>query len=333
MLKRILLWALCALVVLVGGGIAYLFLRKPAMAAPRDITVSVTVERLERGRYLFENLLDCSGCHSDRDYSKLGAPVKPGGTGVGSIFPDEMGLPGRVVAPNITPDKETGLGSWTDGEILRAIREGVDKDGNALFPFMPYIGFRNLSDEDAEALIAYMRSLPPVRNQLPKTELALPVVLMIKSAPQPLPGRVSSPSSSDMLAYGKHLVSVAGCGHCHTPEESGHVVAGMEFAGGMEFRTPAGTVVSANITPDAKTGIGSWTEDAFVSRFRQYREYAMNGAPPVSPESFTLMPWLAYSELEEVDIRAIYRYLRTLKPIDHKVATHPTAAVVVRSAR
>ena len=333
MLKRILLGALCALVLFVGGGIAYLFLRKPAVAAPRNLHVVASEERLERGRYLFENLLDCSGCHSDRDFTKFGAPVKPGGTGVGSVFPDEMGLPGRVVAPNITPDPETGIGKWTDGEILRAIREGVDKDGNALFPFMPYLGYRHLSDEDAEALISYMRSLKPVRNQLPKTELSLPVALMIKSVPKPVEGRVTAPSPADMIAYGKHLATVAGCAECHTRQEHGAPVEGMEFAGGMEFRTPAGTAVSANITPDTETGIGRWTEESFVSRFRQYQEYALHGAPPASPESFTLMPWLAYSQLEEQDLRAIYRYLRTVKAVRQKVNTHPGLGGGMRAAQ
>jgi mono/diheme cytochrome c family protein len=327
MLKRIFLWATCALVLAIASGVGWLFLRKPAAAPPKDIAVLATAEKVERGRYLFEHLSDCSGCHSERDFSKFGGPVKPGGEGKGSIFPDEMGLPGRVVAPNLTADRETGLGAWTDGEILRAIREGVDKDGKALFPFMPYMHYRNMSDEDVESLVAYIRTLAPVRNPLPRTELALPVALMIKSVPKPVEGRVVAPSRADSVAYGKYLVSIGACMDCHTRQEKGHPVEGMEFAGGFEFRMPQGTVVSANITPDLETGIGSWTEDGFVSRFRQYREYAVNGAPPSSPESFTLMPWLGYSQLEEEDLRAIYRYLRTIRPVTNKVNTHPAALV------
>ncbi|MCC6265716.1 MAG: c-type cytochrome [Bryobacterales bacterium] len=311
-------------------GAAWAVLRHPAAVPPKEITVLSTPERIERGQYLFEHLSDCSGCHSDRDFSRLGGPVKPGGIGVGMVMPDEMGLPGVVVAPNITPDPETGLGKWTDGEIIRAIREGVDRDGNALFPFMPYQHFRHMSDEDVEALVAYMRKLTPVRHPLPRTELALPVALMIKSAPQPVTGEVKSPSRSDGLAYGKYLVEIAGCAGCHTVQEHGQPVASMEFAGGFEFRMPQGTVLSSNITPDVETGIGSWTEDGFVSRFRQYSEYAEGGGSPVSAETFTLMPWLAYSKLTDEDLRVIYEYLRTVKPVSHKVQTHPGAAAPQR---
>lgn len=326
MWKRIVLWSICALLSVVAIGAAWAVLRHPATAPPKDIQVLATPERIARGEYLFTNLGDCSGCHSDRDYSQLGGPVKPGGIGVGFVMPDELGLPGRVVAPNLTPDPETGLGKWTDGEIIRAIREGVDRDGNALFPFMPYAGLRHMSDDDVEALVAYMRTLKPVRNPLPKTELALPVALMIKSAPQPVVGPVKAPSKSDGHRYGEYLVEIAGCVHCHTKQEHGQPVKGMEFAGGFEFRMPQGVVLSSNITPDVATGIGSWTEDGFVSRFRQYGEYAESGGPPVTADTFTLMPWLAYSRLTDEDLRAIYQYLRTVKPVAQKVQTHPGAA-------
>lgn len=327
MWKRIILWAAYALSLAIVATIGWLFVRKPAMAAPKDAKVLATAERLERGRYLFEHRLDCGGCHSERDFSRLGGPVKPDGVGKGVVFPDEMGLPGRVVAPNLTPDKETGLGNWTDGEIMRAIREGVDREGNALFPFMPYPSYRSMSDEDLEAVVAYIRSLKPVHNPLPETELALPVALMIKSVPKPVEGRVVAPSPHDSVAYGKYLVTVAGCADCHTKQEKGHPVEGMELAGGFTLRLPEGTVVSANITPDLETGIGSWTEDGFVSRFRQYSDYAISGAPKVTAESFTLMPWLAYSQMTDEDLRAIYRYLRTIRPITNKVNTHPNAMV------
>lgn len=311
-------------------GAAWAVLREPATAPPKNITVLSTPERLERGQYLFVHLGDCNGCHSDRDFSRLGAPVKPNGIGMGMVMPDELGLPGQVVAPNITPDPETGLGKWTDGEIIRAIREGVDREGNALFPFMPYPHFRHMSDEDVESLVAYMRKLTPIRNPLPRTQLALPVALMIKSAPQPVVGAVKSPSRSDGLAYGKYLTEIGGCADCHTKQEHGQPVAGMELAGGFELRMPQGVVLSANITPDLETGIGSWTEDGFVSRFRQYSEFAESGGPPVTAETFTIMPWLAYSKLKDEDLRAIYQYLRTVKPVGQKVQTHPGVATPQR---
>lgn len=330
MWKRILLGATCALFLGTGGAAAYLVMRKPASAPPRDIRVVMNSEQIERGRYLFHNVFECVGCHSARDYTRFGAPVKPDGIGQGVVMPSQLGLPGRVVAPNITPDKETGIGNWTDGEVLRAMREGVDREGNALFPFMPYLSYRNMSDQDAEAIVAYLRSLPPIRNPLPQTELALPVALMIKGAPRPLTGSVPPPKREVSAAYGEYLVRVGDCAGCHTMQEKGAPLKEMDLAGGFALNFPEGSVVSANITPDMETGIGSWTEDGFVSRFKQYQEFARNGAPPLTRDNFTIMPWLAYSEMEEDDLRAIYRYLRTVKPVRHKVRTHPETMVSSR---
>src|SRR5690349_12687193 len=137
MILRIL--AMLSLALLVGAVMVagYFHVLMPERARPREIKVQATPARLARGKYLFA-LADCDGCHSQRDFSRFGGPVVESGRGRGNVFPPDMGLPGTVVAPNITPDRETGIGTWTDGEKMRAIREGVDKDGRALFPMMPY---------------------------------------------------------------------------------------------------------------------------------------------------------------------------------------------------
>src|ERR1035441_8933347 len=164
-----------AVIVLGGAGIAWLFLRKPAMAPPASNKVAMTPERIARGKYLFTSVADCGGCHSQRDFSRVGGPEVESGRGRGNLFSDLLkGLPGQVVAPNLTPDPETGIGTWTDGEKIRAIREGVDKDDRALFPMMPYQSYRQFSDEDVQALVAFLDSLPPVRNPLPQTRLIFP---------------------------------------------------------------------------------------------------------------------------------------------------------------
>jgi mono/diheme cytochrome c family protein len=330
MWKKGVLILLAFVVIVVGAGISYLFAYQPATAEPSGIQVEITPERVARGNYLFNHLFECVGCHSDRDFDRFNAPPKDGRIGVGLEFPAEMGLPGRVVAPNLTPDKETGIGEWTDGEVIRAIREGIGRDGRALFSFMPYRGYRNMSDEDVQSVVAYLRSLPPVRNELPKTQLALPVQLLGKFDPQPVSGVVQAPPKSDSVAYGKYLVRVGGCADCHTMKRQGKDIEEMDLAGGFELRFPSGVVVSANITPDEDTGIGRWTEDGFVSRFRQYQRFAREGAPKADRASFTIMPWLAYSELEEEDLRAIYRYLRTVPPVSHQVVLHPEAALASR---
>jgi hypothetical protein len=161
-----------------------------------DRTFPSTPQRVARGRYLTENLLHCFACHSERDWNRHDAPVVAGYHGAGTPNFPLKDLPGDVRPPNITPDKETGAGNWTDDQLARAIREGVGYDGRALFPFMPYENFRFLSDEDLASVIVYLRSIPPVRREIPGTDLIFPVSHLIRNAPQPLYGRVPDPDTS-----------------------------------------------------------------------------------------------------------------------------------------
>lgn len=305
---------LSGVLVLAGGGVGFLYLKKPATRPAADIRIQVTSERLARGKYIF-NLADCDGCHSPRDFSRFDGPAIQSRRGAGNVFPPAMGLPGTIAPPNITPDAETGIGSWTDGEKIRAIRDGVDREGRTLFPMMPYENFRHMSDEDVYSLVAYLDSLPAVRNVVPKTKVNFPVSLLIKSAPQPVTQAVPQPDHDNKVKYGEYLVTVAGCMECHTPT----------LGGGEKFAVAPGVmVVSANISPDPYTGTGRWTENDFVDRFYQYREYAEKGSPQVGPESFTLMPWLNLCQLPEEDLKAIYSFIRTRQPIYKAVDTHPT---------
>jgi hypothetical protein len=134
----------------------------------------------------------CYFCHSPHDYKAPGQPVAPGHEFSGEEEP-YAGLPGRVFAPNLTPDPETGVGNWTDDQFARAIREGIGHDGRALFPMMPYPHFCNMSDDDLAAIVVYIRSIPSVRNEVPRTELIFPVKYLIRSAPEPLRESVRNP--------------------------------------------------------------------------------------------------------------------------------------------
>ena len=312
---------LAAIVITVGTLVAF---RGPKVNPPPHITIDRTAARIERGQYLF-TLMDCGGCHSERDFSKYLAPELPGRRGVGVILPPELGLPGKIVTSNITPDRTTGIGEWTDGEIVRAIREGISRNGRALFPMMPYQSYRNLSDEDVFSLVAYLRSLPAVRNSLPKTQINFPVSFLIQSAPQPVE-KVPCVDAADQLAYGKYLVTIVGCADCHTQKDKGAPVEGMEFAGGFAFRLPGNlSVSSANITPHPETGIGSWSEDRFVSKFAGFRSLKPESLPPAVQGNFTMMPWWNLRQTDDKDLRAIYAYLRTLKPVANKVDPHAPA--------
>jgi len=326
MWKKILLAAVVLIIGVPAAGLAYLYLRKPAQVPALSITVAMTPERIARGKFIFTTIADCDGCHSQRDFSRVGGPVVESGRGQGNVLSALMpDLPGTVVAGNITPDPETGIGKWTDGEKIRAIRDGVNREGRALFPMMPYQGFSHMSDDDVQSVVAFMNSLPPVRNLLPQTQLAFPVSLLIKGAPKPA-GSVAAPDLSDKTKRGEYLVALGGCGDCHTPLDKGQPIAGKEFAGGQRFAFTLGTVFTANITPDSETGIGKWSEEYFLKKFYDYKEYAAGAAPKLSgPESFTIMPWLSYSHLAPDDLGAVYQFLRTVKAVRNAVETHPGA--------
>ncbi len=321
--KRFFKRVLIAIPILLLCVFLFLLLRPPSSAPPPDIAVAMTPARIERGKYLFTTLLDCDGCHSERDFSRLGGPVVVSGRGQGQVMQLE-GLPGQVTAPNITPDKETGIGAWSDGEKIRAIREGISKDGRALFPLMPYPGYRYLSDSDVQALVAYVNTLPAVRNYVPRSNISFFVAMMVRGVPTPVPARgVPDIDPDGGEIYGEYLVSIAGCEECHTQQKRGQADASMRFAGGRVFTTPRGTVLSSNITPDKETGIGKWDYLRFRDRMHGFRQYAEAGYPNVGPDRFTLMPWIAYSNIADQDLEAIFLYLRSRRAIENAVVPHP----------
>ena len=308
-----------AIVVIVAGLVGWLALHRPAQRPASAEIVTRTPERLVRGKLLAETLFGCMDCHSEHRDDLFGWPAKPDTYGQGGFaFDEKLGMPGKVCAQNITPDQETGIGGWTDGEIMRAVREGVAKDGHALFPMMPYEHFREMADEDLRAVVVYLRSLKPIRKPTPAVQLDFPVNLLIKFAPKPLDGPVSAPAPSDHLAYGRYLVTMADCVDCHTKHDKGKRVDGMDFAGGWEMKMPWGRIVPPNITPDPETGIGNLTKEAFIGRFKAF---AAMTEPPVAPKGRnTIMPWLAMSQLSEDELGAMYDYLRTVKPTKNKIA-------------
>ena len=229
-------------------------------------TFERTPQRLERGRYIATALSGCSYCHTPHNWSAPGTPFVEGMEGAGEILP-YADLPGRIVAPNLTSDPETGAGRWTDDQLARAIREGVDHDGRALFPIMPYAHYREMSDEDVASVVVYLRSLPAVRNPLPPTEIIFPVKYLIRSVPEPIAPPVNEPAASDAARRGEQLINLAGCADCHTPQVRGEAVPGMEWAGGFALAGPWGTVAAANITPDP-SGIPYYNEALFLEVMR-----------------------------------------------------------------
>lgn len=322
-MKRLVTGLLVGSVLVAGAGAAsvgYVATTYPNVPPPSATSVPMTKARIERGKYLFENVAACATCHSTRDWSQYAGPIVAGSEGRGGApFTPEMipGLPGRFYAPNITP---AALGTWTDGEVLRAITTGVNPRGDSLFPLMPYPHFGQLDRDDVEAIVAHMRTMPAVESEVPRRSLRFPMQLVVRTLPQRARFQ-TRPDPSDKVSYGGYLVRMAGCGECHTKiDRYGQTREGMAFAGGVEFRLPAGGLVrSANITPDADTGIGTWSEAAFITRFKVWEHAPARVLPQRERSPNTLMYWRSYGRMTREDLSSIYAYLRAQKPVIHRV--------------
>jgi mono/diheme cytochrome c family protein len=315
--KNIIKVMLGLIVVFLVSGYIYFNSKYPEVTEAPKITIERTPERLARGEYLFNNVAGCVDCHSDRDFSKLSGPVIPGTEGKGGFaLGEEMGLPGTFYAKNITP---YALGSWTDGEIFRAITEGVNKDGKALFPIMPYLAFRKMDREDIYSIIAYVRTLKPIVNDVPASKPKFPMNFIMKTIPTKSE-LTPRPDKSNSLAYGKYMVEFSSCVDCHTPSEKGKPIEGKDFAGGIDIKLPGGVILRpANITPDNETGIGSWTKEQFIKTFKT-RSAPETYNTNVNPGEFqTIMPWWMYGRMTDEDLGAIYDYLRTVPAVKNQV--------------
>ncbi|MGE0039670.1 MAG: cytochrome c [Vicinamibacterales bacterium] len=311
-----------ALVVLAAGGfVAYLFTAYPRVGPAEAVTVEATPARIARGDYLANHVTGCVECHARRDFTKSAGPRIEGTAGQGGDYFGEPGSALELYSPNITPAR---LGDWTDGEVIRAFTEGVSKDGTPLFPIMPYLRYGKLAREDVEAIVAYIRTLPPSDYQPPPSHLGFPLPLVKRTIPTPAAFR-PVPPVEDRVAYGEYLINAAVCGDCHTTmDDQGQALPGMDYAGGNEFYIPGGARVrTANITPDADTGIGTWSEADFIQKFKAYLAEPPRVLTAEEQRENTIMPWYAYAGMTEQDLGAIYTYLRTIKPVVNRVDTHP----------
>jgi mono/diheme cytochrome c family protein len=279
------------------------------MTAPSD------EQTLARGAYLYNEAMFCWGCHGQEGSNG------PDGDQVGGIKFDltEVG-PGLGIyyAPNITQDPETGIGNWSDGELVRAIREGVDREDKLIFPVMPYQFAHGLSDEDALSLVAYLRTLEPVKSEVPDNEYSFVVKalvgLRIVKPESAITEKIASPRQGPTAEYGEYLAwHASGCAECHTPRspDTGAIDWDRIFGGALfsideEYVSLAGP----NLTPDHKTGIGAWSKDQFISAMR-------TGLRPDGTVLLPWMPWPRYQQWSEDDLTALWLYLGSLEPVNH----------------
>lgn len=287
--------------------------RRPivAMTAPRD------AQHVARGKYLYESSMLCWDCHSAGEAPGPGQPQSGGRefdmTHVGPGF-------GFVYGTNVTSDPDTGVGAWSDGELVRAIREGLGRDGRVIFPVMAYQFYHGVSDDDALSLVAYMRTLPRVRNRVPAARLSFAAKAIlafgIAGAEPAITAPAMAPPKGPTAEYGRYLAwHASGCAECHTPRDpqTAKVDFTRPMAGGLfPFPEPLFTTIGSNLTLDAGTGLGGWTHDQFAAAVQ-------NGIRPNGKVLLPFMPWPAYSRWERDDIDAVWAYLQSISPVAHAV--------------
>jgi mono/diheme cytochrome c family protein len=272
-----------------------LFTVAPGFAA--DIAV-------ERGRYLVEHIAACGNCHTPKGpQGPVAGKHLAGGFEIAEVF-------GVAVAPNITPDRATGIGAWSDDEIIRAIREGKGRDGRTLGPPMPYEMYRGLSDTDVKAMVAYLRTVPPVEQRVARSRYVVP----LPASWGPPVGVVPDVARADVVAYGAYLAGpVAHCIECHTPRRPDFQMDATKLgAGGFGFTGPWGVSYAANLTSDPETGLGRWTDSEIVASLHGARRGGGRVLPPMPVEHYA-------KGLHEADIKALLAYLRSLPPIRNAV--------------
>lgn len=311
--KKIAIGALVLVAALIATLLAVLMLAFPRVRPAAALTAAASPAALARGDYLVNHVLGCIPCHSPVDESLPGDVFVPGRRGAGRDFGTGAGLPGRIRSHNLTADPETGLGRWSDGEVVRAIREGIGKDGRALFPQMPYKTFAaTLSDDDTLAVVAYLRTLPAIANDPGRSEVDFPLSLIMRTIPAPVVAPVLPlPADADPRRRGEWLLSAGLCHECHDTFDSKHrVIPGMALAGGFEFKRPNGpSVFASNLTSDPATGIGAYS-DADLRR-------ALEEGIGKDGRVLYVMPWPYFKGLSDSDKQALIVALRATPPVSH----------------
>ncbi|PVD50547.1 cytochrome C [Terrimonas sp.] len=313
---KVLGYALLSIVLIIFLLLVYVKTALPNVGDATQLTITYTPEKIERGKYLANHVTVCTDCHSTRDWSRFSGPLVEGTLGKGGErFDQQAGFPGVFYSKNITP---AGISRYTDGELFRLITTGVTKEGRAMFPVMPYSHYGQMDAEDIQCIIAYIRSLSPIENAVPESVADFPMNFIINTIPAKA-NLQKLPPKTDQLAYGRYMANAASCIECHTPVKKGQIIEALAFGGGREFNMPDGMLRSSNISPDSATGIGTWTEEIFINKFRLYADSSYQ-LPVVKPGEFnTIMPWKMYSGMTEEDLKAIYHYLKTVKPVSNQV--------------
>lgn len=285
--------------------------------------VASTPERVARGSYIVNQAASCGACHTPREgNSILGGERTDAYLAGGSVF-NEAEVDATLAIPNITPDVETGVGGWTDDELMRAIRDGIHRDGHLLIPMMPFTSYQHMSDEDVRSVIAFLRSIPAVKNKVDRSVNDLPFMasfMLNRGVAHHLPARdVSAPPppsrGGEQVKYGEYVARLGHCWECHSDKSGRGPDEDWMFGGGQPMSPNGiGRVYVRNLTPDPETGLGKYTAAQIKQALRDGRR--LDGKPMAPPMSL-FIPHL--SGLSDEDMDALIAYLRAQKPIKNQV--------------
>src|SRR5579864_5867920 len=267
-----------------------------AMSAASSVAAETPVER---GKYLMSSIVACGNCHTPKGPNGKAIAGKELSGGNPIVSPVFQAIPG-----NITPDKETGIGNWTDDQIVDAIRNGKRPNGTIIGPPMPIAFYRGMSDSDVRAIVAYLRTVPAISNKVEKSTYKIP----LPPSYGPPVTHVADVPRTNSVAYGKYLATGLGhCMDCHTPLVQGRNDMTKMGAGGNPFGAPnGGVIISANLTPGNPQGIAGWTND-------QVKTAITTGMRPDRP-LVRLMAFDWYKNMSNQDLNDLVAFLRTLKP-------------------
>lgn len=273
-----------------------------------------------QGEYI-ANITRCISCHTPQKEEYTAETLTEEQTRTLALFPREalntdlwmaggtvynFGPSGSVTASNITPDEETGIGRWTDEELKNTLITGVRPDGRRMHTIMPTL--QRMADSDVDAVIAYLRSLEPIRNEIVNT-------LEVTTPPAEPPAEpIIAPDPADQSARGEYLVTITNCSGCHTPTdpETRRPIMEKFLAGRDPFERDYGTVYAGNITPHEETGIGTWTDEQIAR--------ALVEGVRIDGRRLSLMPWQDLSVLTEADTAAMVHYLTNdVTPVENSI--------------
>lgn len=273
-----------------------------AMVVLSGVNAARAETPVERGRYLVESIAGCGNCHTPKG---PGGPLPGMALAGGWVVDDNKAF--RAVAPNITPDPATGIGRWTDQEMVRAIREGMRPDGSVIGPPMPIALYRGMADADVGAIVAYLRTVPAVSNVAERSTYRIP----LPAAYGPPVGAVAAPPREDSVRYGAYLAGPIGhCIECHTPMgPGGRRDMSKVGAGGAEFSGPWGISVAANITSGRDHGLGAWTDAEIERAVRQ-------GVSRTGRALYPPMGFAYYAHISAADMTALIAYLRSIPAVE-----------------